>query len=90
MTAHPAGVLTPFYLAAGVTGVSWLGFAVAVVATAPVRAGLYSFFGAQLGSPGSSGFWLAGAVLLVAGLLPLAHPRVRARLRSAAALLPPR
>lgn len=81
MTAHPAGVLTPFHLAAGVTGVSALGFALAVGLAAPFRAALYAFFGAQLTSPGSPGFWLAGAVLVVAAALPLAHPRARASLR---------
>lgn len=80
MTGHPAGVLTPFHFAAGVSGMSWLGFVAIVLPAATFRAACYSFLGSQLLDPGSSGFWVASGVILTVSLLPLAHPRVRERL----------
>jgi uncharacterized membrane protein YdjX (TVP38/TMEM64 family) len=80
MTGHPMGVLTPFHFAAGVTGISWGAFLAAVLPTAPIRAACYSLLGAHLLDPTSPGFWLATALLAAVALLPLAHPRVRARL----------
>jgi uncharacterized membrane protein YdjX (TVP38/TMEM64 family) len=82
MTGHPMGVLTPFHFAAGVTGISWGGFLLAVLPAALFRAGCYSFLGANLLEPGSPRFWVASAVLLVASLAPLLHPGLRARLLS--------
>lgn len=80
MTGHPMGVLTPFHFAAGITQITWLGFLLAVGPAAIVRAACYSFLGANLLDPGSPGFWIASATLLLVALLPLAHPGVRARL----------
>jgi len=80
MTGHPMGILTPFYLVAGVTRMSPLVFALAVFPAALFRAACYAFLGANLLEPGSPRFWIATAVLLVAALLPLAHPGFRARL----------
>jgi uncharacterized membrane protein YdjX (TVP38/TMEM64 family) len=80
MTGHPMGVLTPFHLAAGVAGISWGTFLLAVAPAALVRAGCYAFLGAYLLEPGSPQFWVASGVLLAVALLPLAHPGLRARL----------
>ncbi len=80
MTGHPMGFLTPFHFAAGVTGISWITFLVAVGPAALVRAACYSFLGANLLDPGSPRFWIASGVLLAAALLPLAHPGLRSRL----------
>lgn len=88
MTGHPMGVLTPFQLAAGVTGISWPAFLAAVLPTAPIRAACYSLLGAHLLDPGSLGFWLATALLAAVALLPLAHPRVRQRLLAGARAAP--
>ena len=43
----------------------------------PIRAFLLSLFGAALINPGSREFVLATAVLIVAAVLPLAHPGFR-------------
>jgi uncharacterized membrane protein YdjX (TVP38/TMEM64 family) len=80
MTGHPMGVLTPFHLAAGVTGISWSVFLLAVGPAALVRAGCYAFLGANLLEPASPRFWIASGVLVLFALLPLAHPGLRARL----------
>ena len=80
MTGHPMGVLTPFHFAAGVTGISWGVFLLAIFPAALFRAACYSFLGASLMEPGSPRFWLASGLLLLAALLPLLHPGLRARL----------
>jgi uncharacterized membrane protein YdjX (TVP38/TMEM64 family) len=80
MTGHPMGVLTPFHFAAGVTRMSFLVFVVAVLPAALFRAACYAFLGAHLLDPGSPRFWVATLVLVLAALLPLAHPGLRARL----------
>ncbi len=80
MTGHPMGVLTPFHLAAGVTGIPFAVFLLAVGPAALFRAGCFAFLGAHLLDPGSRQFWIASGVLLAVALLPLAHPGVRARL----------
>jgi uncharacterized membrane protein YdjX (TVP38/TMEM64 family) len=79
MTGHPMGVLTPFHFAAGVSGIGWLAFLLAVVPTAPLRAACYSFLGANLLDPLSPRLWIATLLLLAVALLPFAHPRVRRR-----------
>jgi uncharacterized membrane protein YdjX (TVP38/TMEM64 family) len=96
MTGHPLGVLTPFHFAAGVTGITWLGFAVAVFPAALFRSACYAFLGANLLQPGSPRFWVASGLLLVASLAPLLHPGLRRRLlrrpenaRGATAAQPP-
>ena len=80
MTGHPVGVLTPFHLAAGVTGITALTFLLAVGPAGVFRAACYSFLGANLLQPDSPGLWGASAVLVLAALLPLAHPARRAQL----------
>jgi uncharacterized membrane protein YdjX (TVP38/TMEM64 family) len=85
MTGHPMGVMTPFHLGAGVSGISWLAFVGVVLLTGPVRAASYALLGAHLLEVGSAGFWLASAAMLAVVLLPLAHPVVRARIFSRSA-----
>lgn len=80
MTGHPMGVLTPFHLAAGVTGISVPIFILAVGPASLIRAGCYAFLGAYLLDPRSSQFWIASGLLLAVALLPLAHPGLRAKL----------
>ncbi len=77
MTGHPMGVMTPFHLAAGISGVSWLAFLVVVLVAGPIRAATYAYLGASLLDVGSARFWLASALLVALALLPLAHPKVR-------------
>ena len=81
-TAHPWGVLTPFYFAAGVTGITAPMFLLSVGPAALVRAGLYSYLGANLMDVTSPDFWIATTLLVLSGVVPLAHPGFRRRLRS--------
>jgi uncharacterized membrane protein YdjX (TVP38/TMEM64 family) len=80
-TAHPMGVMTPLYFAAGLSRIRLAPFLVACAIAGPFRSGLYAWFGAQLLDIGSPRFWLATAVLVAVSLLPLAHPAVRRWLR---------
>ena len=82
MTAHPWGVLTPFYFAAGVSGMGALMFVLSVGPAALVRAALYSFLGANLLDVHSPDFWIATSLIVLAGVVPLAHPGLRRRLRA--------
>jgi uncharacterized membrane protein YdjX (TVP38/TMEM64 family) len=91
MTGHPMGVMTPFHLAAGISGVSWLAFLVVVLVAGPIRAATYAYLGASLLDVGSARFWLASGLLVALALLPLAHPKLRRRgLRLLARGLPAR
>ena len=76
-TAHPIGPMSVLHVAAGLSTVSLLAFVVAVVVGGPVRAFLYSLFGAPLLEPTSWEFALATALLVCVTLLPLAHPGIR-------------
>lgn len=80
VTAHPIGPMTPIYWGAGFASIPAVSFLLAVALTAPIRAGAYSFFGSTLLDPGTPRFWVATVLLVLAGVLPLAHPGVRARL----------
>ena len=77
MTGHPMGVMTPFHLAAGISGISWLAFLAVVLVAGQIRAATYAYLGANLLHVGSPGFWLASALLVALALLPLAHPKLR-------------
>ncbi len=80
MTAHPMGLLTPFHLAAGVSGMSLLVFLATVLLASPIRAASYSVLGSSLVEIGSPRFYMASGVLILITLLPLAHPNVRKRI----------
>jgi len=80
MTAHPMGLLTPFHLAAGVSGMSLLVFLATVLLAGPIRAASYSVFGSSLVDIGSPRFYVASGVLILITLLPFAHPKVRKRI----------
>ncbi|RIL05611.1 MAG: hypothetical protein DCC71_09815 [Proteobacteria bacterium] len=80
VTAHPVGPMTPIYWGAGFAAIPAVSFLFAVALTAPVRAFAFSFFGSTLLDPGTPRFWIASVLLVLAGVLPLAHPGVRARL----------
>jgi uncharacterized membrane protein YdjX (TVP38/TMEM64 family) len=91
MTGHPMGVMTPFHLAAGISGISWVAFLVVVLVAAPIRAATFAYLGANILDVGSARFWLASGLLVALALLPLAHPTVRRRvLRSLGWRLPER
>ncbi len=72
--------MTPFHYGAGLSSIPVLTFALAIAATAPLRAGAYSFFGSTLLAPDSPDFYVATGLLVGFVLLPLLHPRLRRRL----------
>ncbi len=76
-TAHPMGVMTPLYFAAGLSRIRFAPFLVACAVAGPIRAALYAGFGAQLTDLWSPRFWVATGVLAAASILPLLHPGVR-------------
>jgi uncharacterized membrane protein YdjX (TVP38/TMEM64 family) len=79
-TAHPAGPMSAAFWGAGFASLRAVSFILAVVVAAPIRAFALSFFGSTLLDPWTPRFWLATLVLIAVGLVPLAHPGVRARL----------
>lgn len=79
-TAHPAGPLTPFHLGSGLAALPFVPFSVAVILGSPVRAVALAFFGSTLLEFGTPRFYLATIIVLVLGLLPLAHPGIRQRI----------
>ena len=78
-TAHPLGVLAPFHWAAGLSSLSFTGFATALVLGAPVRAFALSVLGASIADGPPAGFWLAVTGLTIVLLSPLVLPSVRQR-----------
>ncbi len=80
ITAHPAAPMSSVHWAAGLSSMSFAAFAVAVLVSGPLRAGMYSVLGSSIVElDGRVTLALAVAFLLVA-LIPLAFPGVRARL----------
>ena len=76
-TGYPFGPITMYHLIAGVTGMAFLVFVVAVALGAMVRSATYTFFGSQLLEGEASGMLEATAVITVAVVLPLLFPRSR-------------
>jgi uncharacterized membrane protein YdjX (TVP38/TMEM64 family) len=76
-TAHPMGVMTPLYFAAGLSRIRFLPFLAVCAIAGPFRAALYAWLGSQLVDIGSPRFWAATLALAAAALIPLAHPKVR-------------
>lgn len=74
-TAYPVGVITAVQLAAAVTGMSLLTFAIAVSLGALVRAATFSYFGSALLD--GSALVRATAVLVAAMVIPLLFPSSR-------------
>ncbi len=79
-TAHPAGPLTPFHLGSGLAALPFAPFAVAVIVGSPIRAFALAFFGSALLEFGTPRFYVATVIVLVLGLLPLAHRGIRERI----------
>lgn len=77
-TGHPAGPMTPFNLAAGVSSMSLLSFGLAVVLAGPFRSGAYSVLGASILEWGIGPSIAVALGLGAVALAPLLHPRVRA------------
>lgn len=80
VTAHPAAPMSSVHWAAGLSSMSWLAFGVAVLIAGPVRAGMYSVLGAAVVELDWRVTVALAAAFTLAGLVPLAFPRVRARI----------
>ena len=76
-TAHPMGVMTPLYFAAGLSRIRFAPFLAVCALAGTFRAALYAWLGSQLVDFGSRRFWAATLVLVAVAVLPLAHPAVR-------------
>jgi uncharacterized membrane protein YdjX (TVP38/TMEM64 family) len=79
-TAHPVGPLTPFHLGSGLAAIPIVPFLVAVSLGSPVRSSTLAFFGSSLLEFGTPRFYASSALVLVLGLLPLAHRGLRERI----------
>lgn len=82
-TAHPVGPLTPFHIGSGLAALPVIPFLIAIGIGSPVRSSTLAFFGSSLLEFGTPRFYIASAVVLVLGLLPLAHRGIRERIFSA-------
>jgi len=76
-TGYPVGPLTAYHAGAGITTMSLMAFLVAVTAGGLVRGFVFTSFGSALMQGMGNQLLLAGLLLLLAALLPLASPRAR-------------
>jgi uncharacterized membrane protein YdjX (TVP38/TMEM64 family) len=76
-TGYPVGPITAYHAAAGLTTISLGSFVVAVTVGGVVRGLVYTYFGSALVEGLGGTLLAAGALLLLAALLPLASPRAR-------------
>ena len=76
-TGYPVGPLSAYHAAAGLTTISLGVFVAAVAVGGLVRGLIYTYFGSALVEGLGGTLLLAGALLLLATLLPLASPRAR-------------
>ncbi len=89
-SAYPMSPITSYHLIAGATGMSIPLFLVAAVVGCAGRAALYTYFGNSLLEAEPTQMAIAGGLLLVALLLPLAFPISRAWLLDALAVRRPK
>jgi uncharacterized membrane protein YdjX (TVP38/TMEM64 family) len=78
--AYPIGPILWFCVAAALTGIALPTFTMAIFAGGFVRAATYTFFGSSLVDAQLHEMLLGGAAIGVVAMLPLLHPRLRARL----------
>ena len=81
ITAHPLGPQTIVNLAAGLLGLPFVRFLLAIAMSTPIRAGFYAVLGASVLSLAWGQILTITLALVVVALLPLAFPKVRAFLR---------
>ena len=77
ITAHPVGLLTPAHLAAGLVGIGFPAFTVAVSLAAPIRTAPYVLLGAAALDLSLQQSLMIAAGLLLVFVAPLAIPGVR-------------
>ncbi|MEN8159765.1 MAG: VTT domain-containing protein [Myxococcota bacterium] len=77
LTAHPAGVLTPLNITAGLVGLAVWEFAIAIFLAVPIRAGVFAVLGTSVLDWGLEASIAAGLGLVLLVLAPLLIPSVR-------------
>ena len=76
-TGYPLGPISAYHSIAGVTGMPFLKFLLAVSCGAPVRAGTYTYFGSSLITGDIDRILVASGVLGLSALIPLLFPKPR-------------
>jgi len=76
-TGYPVGPLSAYHAGAGLTTISFGSFIAAVTLGGLVRGLVYTYFGSALVEGMGGTLLVAGALLALAALLPLASPRAR-------------
>jgi len=76
-TGYPLGPISAYHSLAGVTGMPFLKFILAVSCGAPVRAGTYTYFGSSLITGDIDRILVASGVLGLSALLPLLFSKPR-------------
>lgn len=82
-TAYPVGPMTMYHLIAGIAGMAFLAFLLAVAVGCVARSATYAFFGSRLLAGELGGLLEATAVIAVAVVVPLLFPRSRSWLLQA-------
>jgi len=82
-TGYPFGPITMYHLIAGVTGMAFAAFVVAVGVGSLVRSATFTFFGSRLLAGEIGGVLQATAVIAAVVVVPLLFPRSRAWLLQA-------
>jgi uncharacterized membrane protein YdjX (TVP38/TMEM64 family) len=82
-TGYPFGPITMYHLFAGVTGMAFAAFVLAVGAGSLVRSATFTFFGSRILAGEIAGILQASAVIAAAVVVPLLFPRSRAWLLQA-------
>ena len=77
IVAHPAGPLTPAFVASGMSSMSLLGFSGVTLSAGLVRCMLWAFFGSTLANFGSPRSLVATGALGLALLFPVLYRAVR-------------
>jgi len=76
-TGYPFGPITMYHLIAGVTGMAFVTFVIAVAFGSLVRSATFTFFGSRLLAGDLGGLLEATAVVTAAVVLPLLFPSTR-------------
>ena len=80
-TGYPFGPISAYHSMAGVTGISFLKFVLAVSCGALIRAGTYTYFGSSLITGDIDRILIASGVIGLSALVPLLFPKPRSWVR---------
>jgi len=80
-TGYPFGPISAYHSVAGVTGIPFLKFLLAVSVGASIRAGTYTYLGSSLLAGDINRILIASGILALSALVPLLFPKPRAWVR---------